>query len=216
MKDYELKISQFIDNELSANEQQELFLYLSENQEARKTLVDFMEVKKNAKSFYAGINLEMDDSKIVTAGIIIKNKREKKYKSMFYFSAVASIIFAFLFLTNQLKENPILAKYKNIQSEMIILQENYSDALNKQAELLKINNQLYIESKKLKIATVVLNQKNDKNIPSILTPSSETQKKKERHSYSANNSNRLVVLLQNAQRIEITKNDFLGGQIIGN
>ena len=35
MKDYEIKISQFVDNELSVNEQQELFRFLSEEGEAR-------------------------------------------------------------------------------------------------------------------------------------------------------------------------------------
>jgi len=217
MKDYEFKISQFVDNELSANEQQELFRYLSENSEARKTLVDFMEVKNEAKSFYAGLNVEMDDSKIVTAGITAQNKKEEKFKSMFYFSAAASIIFAFLFLINQFKENPILTKYQNLQTEMIELQENYSDALNKQNELLKINNQLYAETKKFRIAQLVLKKKSDEKAPRIELPKVETQKrKKERRSHTTGNSGRMVAALQNVQTIEITKNDFLGGQIIGN
>ena len=135
---------------------------------------------------------------------------------MFYFSAAASIIFLFLFLINQFKENPILSKYQNLQTEMITLQENYSDALNKQTELIKLNNQLYVEAKQLKTANVVLNQKFDKSVPRVEPPKVEIQKKKERRSYTTGNSGRMVAALQNAQRIEITKNDFLGGQIIGN
>jgi len=216
MKDYEFKISQFVDNELSKNEQQELFCYLSENQEARETLIDFMEVKKKAKSFYAGINFEMDDSKIVAAGIATQNSREKKYKSMFYYSVAASVIFAFLLAVNQFKENPILAKYHNLQTEMITLQENYSDVLSKQTELLTINNQLYAETQKLKSAQMVINKKSDRKNPMVEEPQNKKQKSQQGQSYSAGNSGRMVASLQNVQTIEITKNDFLGGQIIGN
>jgi len=216
MKDYEFKISQFVDNELSANEQQELFRFLSESEEARQTLVDYMEMKKETKSFYSGMNAEMDDSKIVTAGIYAQNEKEKKYKTMFYFSAAASILFAFLLLLNQFKENPIFAKYQNLQTEIIELQENYSDVLSKQIGLVRVNNQLYEETEKLKTANVVLNQKFDKSVPRVEPPKVEIQKKKERRSYTTGNSGRMVASLQNAQRIEITKNDFLGGQIIGN
>ena len=55
-------------------------------------------------------------------------------KTMFYFSAAASILFAFLLIVNEFKQNPILTKYQNLQTEMIELQENYSDILSKQTE----------------------------------------------------------------------------------
>jgi len=209
MKEYEFKISQFVDNELSANEQKELFLYLSESEEARQSLADFIEMKKEVKSFYAGMNSEIDDSKIVTAGITTQNKREKKNKTMFYFSTAASIIFAFLFLINQFKENPILTKYQNLQTEMIELQENYSDALNEQTELLKINNQLYVETKKLRIAQAVFKKKSDSKTPRIELPKVEQQKKNP--NYKSRNN-----YLASIPTYTITKDDFLGQQIIGN
>ncbi len=209
MKNYELKISQFVDNELSANEQQELFRFLSESEEARQTLIDFMEMKKETKSFYAGMNLELNDSKIVTAGVSAQNERGKKYKSMFYFSAAASIIFAFLFLANQFKENPILAKYQNLQTEMVTLQENYSDILSKQIELVRVNDQLYEETEKLKTAQVVINNKSDKKTPSVEQPKVEKQQKKPNYK---NRNNYLASI----PTYTITKDDFLGQQIIGN
>ena len=97
MKDYEFKISQFVDNELSANEQQELFRFLSESEEARQTLVDFMEMKKETKSFYAGMNAEMDDSKIVTAGIYAQNEKEKNINQCFISLLLLQLYFCFCF-----------------------------------------------------------------------------------------------------------------------
>ncbi|MEN8194670.1 MAG: hypothetical protein ABFS12_17750, partial [Bacteroidota bacterium] len=146
MKDYEFKISLFIDNELPIDEQQKLFRFLSGSGEARQTLVDLMEMKKETKSFYAGMNVEMDNSKIIAAEVSVQDEKEKKYKMMFYFSAAAAILLVFAFLINQFKGNPILTKYQNLQAEMITLQENYSDVLSKQIELVKVNNQLYEET----------------------------------------------------------------------
>ena len=42
------------------------------------------------------------------------------------------------------------------------------------------------------------------------------QKNKKKRSYSTGNSSRMLASLKNVQTIEITKDDFLGGQIIGN
>jgi len=217
MKDYEFKISQFVDNELSANEQQELFRFLSDSHEAQQTLIDYMAIKNEAKSFYSGLHTEMGNSKTITAGIIAQNEREKKYKTMFYFSVAASIIFVFLLVVEQYKENPILSKYQNLQTEMIELQENYSDVLNMQTELLVINNRLFVETKKLKSAQAVINSKSDKSTKhSQQSKKNVIDKKKGERSYSVGNVDRMVASLQNVQTITITKNDFLGGQIIGN
>jgi len=216
MKDYEFKISQFVDNELPANEQRELFLFLSENEDGRKMLSDYMEMKKESKSFYTGMNTELDGTKVISAGIFAQKEKEKKYKSMSYFSAAAAILFAFLLLFNQFKPNALLTKYQNLQTEMIKLQENYSTVLNKQIELVELNTQLYEETEKLKIAQMEIN-KQDKKVSSVQTPEINKQQKYKRgSSYTVGNLGSKLASLKNVQRIEITKNDFLGGQIIGN
>lgn len=209
MKDYEQKISHFVDNELSANEQKELFRFLSESEEARQTLTDFMEMKKEVKTFYSGMDVEINDSKIVSVGISAQNKREKKYKSMFYFSAAASIIFVILLVVNEFKQNPILTKYQNLKTEMIALQENYSDVLSKQIELVRVNNQLYEETEKLKTAQLVINNKSDKKVPRVEPPKVEKQKKKLNYKNRKN-------YLASIPTYTIAKDDFLGQQIIGN
>jgi hypothetical protein len=215
MKNYELKISQFVDNELPENEQKELFQYLSESQEARKILIDFTEIKGETKSFYTVMNAEMDELK--NAIPKIAPQKEKKYKTMFYYSVAASIIFALLFLINQFKENTTLVKYKELQSEMIVLQDSYSDALNKQTELLYINNQLYVESQKLKTTKVAEGDKLDTRAQRDEQSMTKKQNKDAgRRSNSSVNTSRMLASLNNVQTITITKNDFIGGQIIGN
>ncbi len=139
MQDYELKLSQFIDNELPIDEQQEFFYFLSQNEEARNTLAEYIEMKKEAKSLYTSLEVQLNDPNFTNLYAGKPEKNNKKYKFMFYFSAAASIIFAFLFLFNEFSPNPILKKYQNLQSEMIELKENYNAELNKQTELTKIN-----------------------------------------------------------------------------
>ncbi len=209
MKDYELKISQFIDNELSIDEQQVLFRFLSESQEARQTLADYMEMKNESKSFYAGMNAEMDNSKIVAAEVFVQQKREKKYRTMFYYSVAAAILFAFLLLLNQFKQNPILTKYQNLQSEMIKLQEDYTVVLSKQMELIKLNNELYEETEELKTAQVVMKNKQVNKVSKVQPPKINKQKKKPNYK---NRNNYMASI----PTFTITKDDFLGQQIIGN
>ncbi len=209
MKDYEIKISQFVDNELSVNEQQELFHFLSKDEEARQTLVDFMEMKKETKSFYAGMNIEMDNCKIMAANMSVQNKKAKRHKTMFYFSAAAAILLAFMFLTNQFKEDPILMKYQNLQTEMVTLQEKYTETLNKEVKLLELNNQLYLETQKLKTTQKVMNKKSIKKPSQIESLRTSKQQKIPKHK----NYNTYLATIPT---YTITKDDFLGQQIIGN
>jgi len=217
MKDYELKISQFVDGELSADEQYELFLFLSENPDTQQTLADYMEMKNKTKSFYAGMNVEMDNSKIIAAGISVQKRGEKQYKTMFYFSVAAAILLVFLFLFNQFKHDPILTKYQNLQSEMIKLQENYTTMLSRQMELIKLNNQLYEETKMLKTAQITTKKEHVQKVQKVRSAKMNKQKtNKRKPPYTARYSGKMVASLQNVQTIEITKDDFLGGQVIGN
>ncbi|MCP4969035.1 MAG: hypothetical protein GY932_00405 [Arcobacter sp.] len=205
MKDYEFMISQFVDNELSANEQRELFLFLSESEDGRKILSDYMEVKKETKLFYAGINPELNEPKIAAINISQSDNKEKKYKTRFYFAATASILFAFLFMSNFIKENSFESQYQNLQTENIILQENYSNALDKQMEL---NNQLHEKTEKPKVEKVEINKSAKRVFNRQATKKKKVQKKpsyKKRKNY-----------LASIPAFTITKNDFLGQQIIGN
>jgi len=78
MENYEIKISQFIDNELPVNEQQELFRFLAESEKARKVFADYMKMKNETKAFYTEMDIESDGSKIIGA-VLEKRSGKEKY-----------------------------------------------------------------------------------------------------------------------------------------
>ncbi len=140
MENYELQISRFIDNELPPEEQKELFRFLAEDNEAQQVLADYMEIRKETKLYYK----EMDTDKkgaVLPLPLFAKPQRDV-YKKLFYISAAASLILAFLLLFNQLKENPLEEKHIGLQSRFIKLQENYSDILARNIELVETNGKL--------------------------------------------------------------------------
>ncbi|MCL5029876.1 MAG: zf-HC2 domain-containing protein [Bacteroidetes bacterium] len=115
MKHYELEISQFMDNELPADEQKELFIHLSGCEDCRETLSDFMETKKESKSFYNELDAELKSVKLSAA---VQQKREKNiYKTSFYFSAAASIILGILFLMRQSNSAQIEKQYLMLEAK---------------------------------------------------------------------------------------------------
>jgi len=209
MKDYEVKISQFIDNELPVNEQQELFRFLSENGEAREVLADFVEIKNETKMFYAEMNVESDDSKIIGA-VFNKGDDKKKYKTLFYFSAAASVVFAFLFLSSFLNGKLKSGQYEKLQTKYISLQKGYVNVLNEKAELEKLNDNLSVEIQKANIKQAAVRHK---PVTQMRSAKAKDQKSNLPAKHTFRNRN---VYAANTPVYKITKDDFLGQQIIGN
>jgi hypothetical protein len=206
MKDLEFKISQFIDNELPADEQKELFLYLAEDADARETLSDYMQMKSEARQHYESINVTLDEPKVLSTGIAHAVEEKRRYMYMFYFSAAASIIFALLVLYNYLQPNPLLPDYYNLQKDYIQLQEEYSRALSDKIELVNMNSQLFDENEKLRSKQILssdhekeqFSENNVRRNEAVTTPLRKTN------------------YLASIPSVQITENDFLGPKIIGN
>lgn len=207
MKDYEFRISQFVDNELPTDEQPELFHFLSENKEARKLLADYMKMKNETKSFYKEMDTEFDDTQVISSEIYTQKKEEKRYKLMFYFSAAATIVLAFLLGSSFFKSNISLEKYQKLQTKYIIMQENYKNVLNEKKRLVNLTDKFTIEIKKLKTKQVPAKHKsfNKSNLIKTQNKPSTNFIYKNRNTYFAN-----------IPTYTITKSDFLGQQIIGN
>ena len=74
MKEIEYQISRFIDNDLTDNEQIELFAFMKENKEAREILQDYLKINREA---YAKYNAEIPGLSI-SGGIKQKEKTETK------------------------------------------------------------------------------------------------------------------------------------------
>lgn len=205
VEDLEIKISEYIDGELPENEIQELFSLLAENQKARKVFEDFLKLKKNVSHFYSNIDFNSNP---------IPDFREKhtkpKYKSLFYYSAAASIVFAVLLLWRFSVSGSMNAQYSELQKEHIKLQENYTTLLEEKIELIKLNN--LVAQKLSESNSQVMNSKNssksDKKTKSKTIPKKTINKPK--------SSGKMLASLRNVSTVEITKSDFLGGQVIGN
>jgi len=207
MKDYKITISQFVDNELPVNEQREFFLFLSGNEEARKILADYMKMKNETSSFYAEMDAEFDDTEVISAGIYSQKKIEKRYKMISYFSAAATIVLVSLLLTNFFKNSVTSEKYQKLQTKYIILKENYSNVLNEKKRLVNLTDKFIKETERLRT----------KQVP--------TKHKLLHKNYSVKTKNKLGRKLTYKNRntyfakiptYKITKDDFLGQQIIGN
>ena len=204
MKHYELEISRFVDNELPPDEQKMLFAHLTDCEECRGTLSDFMEMKKESRSFYESIDVELKPA-IKLPAEVESRKEGNIYKSLFYFSAAASVILGLLFLMKQ--------------SSVDILESEYSSLKVKYNELISAGNNVQknnftnemkaagVSSKKKKVSTSANRVKNlavnktIKNLPSRIL---------------LNESRHPLQKSQQIQIVQVTKNDFLTPQIIGN
>ena len=86
MKHYDLEISRFIDNELSANEQKELFSHLSNCEDCGKILSDFMEMKQNSRSFYENLSVVLNKTFDLPFGTTKRKRRETLQVTFLFFS----------------------------------------------------------------------------------------------------------------------------------
>lgn len=206
MQDYELKISQFIDNELPVDEQKELFLHLADNEEARESLSDYMQMKVEAKQHYESIRVALNEPKILATNVAHATEQNRRYMYMFYFSAAASVVFAFLWLYTYFLPNPLLPEYYKLQSDYISLQEEHSGALSEKIELVNINSYLYDENEKLRSRQISLIKEVKKQLVEKVVSTNEIRERPPRK----NN------YLASIPSVKITEDDFLGPKIIGN
>lgn len=200
MKDYELMISQFVDNELSANEQRKLFLFLSESEDGRKTLSDYMEMKKETKIFYTQKNPELNEPKIIAMNVSSKDKIAKKYKKWFYYSAVASIVFALFLLLNFITENSYGTKYNNLKTEYVVLQEKYNNVLNEKVELIKMNKNIIEQKNILELHCTEVIQQTKKNIDKKVTAKLRN---------ACRTGNEYLTILAEIPTVKLTEEDYL-------
>lgn len=201
MKHYDLEISQFVDNELSVEEQKELFAHLSECQDCRKTLSEFMELKKDSKLFYSQLDVEIEPVKLPAA--VEQKKAKNIYRTLFYFSAAASIFLGILFLLHQTSSYQIEKEYSILQTKYIELSKKH-DSLNKEL------NKSFVKEKKL-IRSKIPSTNNKVGKFTAINP---IVKLSSNASFSTNF--KPSQKRQEIEIVQITKNDFLTPQIVGN
>ncbi len=213
MKHYELEISRFVDNELSAGEQQQLFTHLADCEDCRKTLADFMEMKKETKELYENIDVDLKPEINLPVGVT-PSKEKNIFKPLFYFSAAASIVFGLLFLINLSSVDRLSSKISLLELKYNRLTKNYQTAQKKDVNAEKKINEITsqtntnlsekkdngIELKKNDSELIAIN-KNDKNL--------YQEKLKDNYFRPSRRTQEIKV-------VQVTKNDFLTPQIVGN
>ncbi|MDP3683936.1 MAG: zf-HC2 domain-containing protein, partial [Ignavibacteria bacterium] len=139
MKHYEIEISQFMDNELPADEQKNLFAHLSECGECAKVLSDFLNIKMDVKSVYDDMNVELKNSSAVLKADESLTMKRNVYKTLFYYTAAASVIFGFFLFFLEGNQSVLENKYLILQKERVNLQNKYAVILNEKQQLIEMN-----------------------------------------------------------------------------
>jgi hypothetical protein len=204
MKETELQISQFIDNELNDDAQKKLFEVLTEDKNARQMLSDFLQLKQRIAQHHESINEDLQ----IKPHLLKQSKNNLgsgyKYKKMFYISTAAAIVLAALSLINRIEIQNDFMQFNSLQKQYSLLKmENAKALIEKEAkeEIQKRSSRITMVSKSK------INRSYKAYISSNIQP--------------AANSNQLKRMAQISEIIQankavITKEDFIGGQIVGN
>lgn len=199
MKHYESEINLFIDNELSPERQKELFYHLSGCDECRNLLSDFIQLKNETKDFYNRLGYAVYDMRSFP-DTTSDNKSKQKYS--IYIAAVAVVILGILFLFQLNDRVNSDKKYSEIYNNFISLKKDY-DLLSKidNAEIIKSTEKEFAfdKPKDEKKDVVMIDEKKRDKVLGIKHRDSDYLK-----------------YVNSLPTEEITKNDFLTPQIIGN
>lgn len=206
MKHYEFEISQFMDNELPADEQKILFAHLSECGECAKILSDFMNIKMGVKSAFDDMNVELKNSFAVINAHEPVTKNRNVYKTMFYYTAAASVIFGFFLFFFEGNQSALEKKYLMLQKEQINLQNKYAVILNEKQQLIEMNKNYF---DKMNLQTV--KYKAPENSSRIISTKKGSYK-----TIASINKKRISSGFTQVSYTKIIKDDFLIPQMIGN
>ncbi len=199
MKEIEFKISRFVDGELPLEEQGEFFKTLSLDEDARKILNEFTELKRCIKEHYSGLDINLSSLKVP-----MNKEPINKYKKYFYFSAAAVILIL-------LSSSFFISDLVNTISILNSVQENY---INTKSEIERLK-------KEKDTFKTILAQETNQSKSRIKTAAIKNEDKEKANyiaSYKIIDEKRTTPDVNNKdiQIIQITKADFLTTQMIGN
>lgn len=206
MKHYGFEISQFVDDELSVEDQQMLFFHLAECKDCREILSEYIDIKNGVKSFYNDMDIEL---KSPAASISYIRLKRNIYKPMFYFSAAALILLGFIFLFTQLTGKNTSNKYEKLWVDYTKLKNDYGNVFNEKNNLVK-------ELEKERQSRTINDRQN--SLKKFISSNEAKIKKKEHVFYFAKKvrKDRREISLSSITTVKITKEDFLFPQLIGN
>ena len=201
MNDLDYKISMLIDNELDNSEQTELFKMLANDNNARQTFAEYMNMKKEVGSYYS--SKTADVTMPVKQPPIIKVKETKVYKTGFYFSAFAGLVMAVLLLFSYADNRVLNSKIEILNADLIGLTDMMKDfktAMEMKPGLKENLKKITEETKPVKKNVLAKKVIDDP----IIVKAREMIKEQRANSQFAMN------------KIVITKDDFIGGKVVAN
>ncbi len=204
MKEIELQISQFIDNELNDDAQKKLFEMLAEDKSARQMLSDFVQLKQKIAQHHESITENLYPKPYILKPSKSNIEHGYKYKKMFYVSAAAAVVLALLLTLNRLERQNDIMQFNSLQKQYSVLK------MEKAKALIEKETTKEIQKGSSFIASTGKSKINRSN-----------KEYKNTNMRSADNSNQLKRMVQISEIIQankavITKDDFIGGQIVGN
>ena len=199
MKEIELQISQFIDNELNDAEQKKLFSVLTEDQNARQILADFMRLKKNISTHHNSITTDLLPMSFAPDQTKSKLEPNRKYKTMFYFSLAASIVLAMLLVWNQKSKDELFE-----QNNVLLVK--YEEVINQYSNLMEMKAEKESFSRQLAKKNILTELRKKPSVKSVSNFQNTTFLSRIKQKYETKPIN----------SVAITKEDFIGGQIVGN
>lgn len=204
--DKELMISRFMDNDLEDEEQRELFMVLADDKEARKTLADYMDLKKETFRHYADMNEEL--SPVPAEAMVLRETRQKPkgiYRWTAYVSAAAAVILLMMLGWARMDLSTGNEKYITLKKEYLKLKSDYAQAAEARQ---------HTDGTSLKREPAKAERKGEEKHRQRKRTGAESGMAgfaERRHE-----ANEQYAYLTRAHVVEIDKNDFLVPQIPGN
>lgn len=118
MKHYEYEINLFIDNELPAPGQKELFAHLAACNECSALLQKYIRIKSAARDYFAGIDADAANS-IMPLPDQKNTEIRRSYKKHFYISAAAAVVLLLLSIYHFYQPDSTLKKNNDVKKEFI-------------------------------------------------------------------------------------------------
>lgn len=203
MEDLELKINMLADGELSNSEQVELFAELSNNEEARKIYNEALNLKRNVASYYSQVHVDLAPFNYPKLQPVVIGKA-KVYKYASYISTAAAVILVMLLAMSESENRNTTDRLNKLQNDLSLVKSDYEKLSSAQTvkqqikpsvSFVKTNNTKRGDKSGKKISTM----------PNDVFVSADRLQKMRQFSQ-----------IMQANKVVISKEDFIGGQIVAN
>lgn len=198
MEDLEMKISQFVDNELSDTEQIEVFGLLANDHNARQLYSKLLMLKKEVSKHHSEVRTDLFSIKLNQP--IRELPKVNLFKLGFTFSSIAAIILIMFLWWGQYENKRSVEQFTSLLKKYELMKEEKKLLLN------------YHEVEPTVLNAALTKKSKIKKVDLVEPPIGDKATK------ITTNTDRLRMFTQIplAKNVVISKDDFIGGQIVSN